>query len=466
MCADVINLSPDDVEEEEYVPKDFNDVGVNLTDFYAYMQMHNYIFAPARDPWPAVSINARFSPIPLVDQFGQPVRDQNGKPKFIKASTWLDKHRPVEQMTWAPGQPMLIRGRLVADGGWIERKGVTCFNLYRPPIIQPGNPSDVEPWLAHLRRIFPEEEQHIRFWLAHRLQFPAVKINHALVLSGLQGIGKDTLLEPVKYGVGPSNFHEVSPQQILGRFNGFLKSVVLRVSETRDLGEHTRFELYDHMKAYIAAPPDVLRVDEKNLREYQILNCCGVCITTNHKADGIYLPADDRRHYVAWSRLTKEDFDKPYWNRLWGWYANGGIWNVVAYLSQLDIDDFDAKAPPPKTEAFWDIVSAHRAPEEAETADVLDLMDRPDVFLLADLKANSDGDFSIWLSDRRNQRIIPHRLEQCGYVTVRNEEAADGRWQIRGIRHVVYGQAALSSRERQQKALQLIREKSDKGGPA
>jgi hypothetical protein len=59
----------------------------------------------------------------------------------------------------------------------------------------------------------------------------------------------------------------------------------------------------------------VLRVDEKNLREYSILNCCGVIVTTNHKSDGIHLPADDRRHYVAWSDLTKADFADDYWSR-------------------------------------------------------------------------------------------------------------------------------------------------------
>ena len=39
-----------------------------------------------------------------------------------------------------------------------------------------------------------------------------------------------------------------------------------------------------------------------------MFNCLGLIITTNHKTDGIYLPADDRRHYVAWSLRTKEDF--------------------------------------------------------------------------------------------------------------------------------------------------------------
>src|SRR5439155_19017270 len=182
-------------------------------------------------------------------------------------------------------------------------------NLYRPPRRLFGDYTKVNPWIDHIRKIYPSDVEHLICWLAHRLQRPDQKINHALVLGGSQGIGKDTLLEPVKYAVGPWNFFEVSPQHMLEPFNGFLKSVILRVNEARDLGEVNRFAFYDHLKAYTAAPPDVLRVDEKHLREHSVLNVTGVIITSNHKSDGIYLPADDRRHYVAWSSLTKEDFD-------------------------------------------------------------------------------------------------------------------------------------------------------------
>ena len=242
-----------------------------------------------------------------------------------------------------------------------------------------------------MHKVFGGDADHIVKWLAHRVQRPQEKINHALVFGGSQGIGKDTLLEPVKHAVGPWNFSEVSPQHMLGRFNGFLKSVILRVNEARDLGEINRFSFYDHMKAYTAAPPDVLRVDEKNLREHSILNCCGVIITTNHKTDGIYLPADDRRHFVAWSDLTKEDFVDGYWNTLWGWYARGGYCHVAAYLAQLDISSFDPKAPPPKTPAFWDIVDANRAPEDAELADVLDQMKNPDAVTLNSITERATG---------------------------------------------------------------------------
>jgi hypothetical protein len=176
-----------------------------------------------------------------------------------------------------------------------------------------GDKNSAGRWLDHVHRVFPDDAHHIIKWLAHRVQFPQEKINHALVLGGAQGIGKNTVLQPVKHSVGPWNFVEVSPTQLLGRFNGFVKSVVLRVSEARDLGEVDRFKFYEHMKVYTAAPPDVLRVDEKNLREHSVLNCTGVVITTNYKLDGIYLPADDRRHFVAWSNLTKEDFTADYW---------------------------------------------------------------------------------------------------------------------------------------------------------
>ena len=39
--------------------------GVSLDDFYAYMPMHSYIYAPSREMWPASSINARLPPIPI-----------------------------------------------------------------------------------------------------------------------------------------------------------------------------------------------------------------------------------------------------------------------------------------------------------------------------------------------------------------------------------------------------------------
>jgi hypothetical protein len=230
---------------------DIRDKGpIKVTDFYAVLPQHKYLYVPTRDLWPSESIDGRMTK---------------------SARAFLDTQRAVVQMTWHPSEPLIIADRVVADGGWVPHQGINVVNLYRAPNAISGDAAQAEQWRCHLRFIYPDDADHIERWLAHRVQRPGEKINHALVLGGAQGIGKDTLLEPVKHGVGPWNWAEISPSQMLGRFNGWAKSVVVRVSEARDLGDVDRFAFYDHSKAYIAAPPDVIRVDEKNLREHPVL---------------------------------------------------------------------------------------------------------------------------------------------------------------------------------------------------
>jgi hypothetical protein len=95
------------------------------------MPQHSYIYMPTREPWPPASVNARLGSVELTDASGEPLLDEKGNPREMPASVWLDRNKPVEQMTWAPGMPSLIRNRLISDGGWIERDKVTCLNLYR-----------------------------------------------------------------------------------------------------------------------------------------------------------------------------------------------------------------------------------------------------------------------------------------------------------------------------------------------
>lgn len=424
------------------------------TDLYAYMEEHKYIFIPTRALWPAASVNSRLPAKPT----GR--LKENGKPEYKPASWWLDRDRPVEQMTWAPGLDMVVEDRLLREGGWVDRTGSRTFNLYQSPIIEDGNPADATRWIDHLYRLYPTEAEHMILWLAHRVQRPGEKINHAIVLGGQQGIGKDSIIEPVKHAVGPWNVAEVSPMHLLGRFNGFVKSVILRVSEARDLGESeygkgNRYTFYEHMKTYTAAPPTVLRCDEKNIREYGVLNVCGVVITTNHKTDGIYLPADDRRHFVAWSDLTIRDFEPDYFGELYRWYEDGGSQAVSGYLRSLDISQFDPKAPPPKTAAFWDIVDANRAPEDGDLNDALEVLGHPQATTLERITQYASTDFAEWLRERKNRRNIPYRLEAVGYVRVRNEQQGDGRWKVAGKNQIVYARQELSVRDRIAVARQL-----------
>ena len=191
----------------------------------------------------------------------------------------------------------------------------------------------------------------------------------------------------------------------------------------------------------------MLRVDEKHLREHYVFNCLGFIITTNHKTDGIYLPPTIAG--TTWPgrtapkrtsrRLLERAVELVRGRRL---RARRGLPDRARHFS------LRPKAPPPKTPAFWDIVNANNAPEDAELADVLDALGCPDAVTPKQLIAAATGATAEWLTAHKSRRSIPHRLERCGYSQVRNKDAKDGYWLIDGTRQPVYAKTTLSEHER------------------
>src|SRR5438874_11751818 len=71
---------------------------------------------------------------------------------------------------------------LPLSGGWLSGDAAQYMNS----------------WVDHVRTVYPVDAEHIINYRAHRVQRPHEKINHGLVLGGAPGVGKDTLIEPVK----------------------------------------------------------------------------------------------------------------------------------------------------------------------------------------------------------------------------------------------------------------------------
>jgi hypothetical protein len=454
-------------------------------DFQAYLPDHKYIFVPTRALWSVPAVNSQLGWIGLFNDDGTPMMHPDatdkegnlisGKQRFVQANEWLDQYRAVEMMTWSPGDEMLIQNRLMAEGGWFQRKGATCFNLYRPPTIKLGDPAKAQRWVDHVHKVFPDHgyADHIIKWLAHHVQHPEIKVNHSLVIGGQPGVGKDTMLAPAVQAVGPWNCSEVSPENLFEAFNPHIQAVLMRVSEARDIGDVSKFQLYEKTKTLGAAPPDTLRVNQKYMPAYELANVVGVIITTNYKTDGIYLPADDRRHYVCWSDVEPSVFDSSpgagdaskYFDSTYRWYEKeGGYEDIAAYLRKLDLSDFNPKAPPPKTPAFWAIVDAGRAPEESEIADVLDRMNHPPAITIGRLADTAGTDLENFLRDRKNRKTASFRIAAAGYEVVRNDAAQDGMWVVQvptfggedvGKRQTIYALSSLSVADRVGAAQQL-----------
>src|ERR1700693_2344151 len=167
-----------------------------VDDFYGSLPENKYLYVPTRDLWPESTITKILGP---------------DKPE------WLSVNRPLHQRTWCPGLPFIIADRVASQNAGLDQTGATTFNAYLPPTPisrSRGDPAMAGPWRDHGRKIFGDDFDHIEMWLAHRVQKPHVKINHALVIgSPKQGIGKDLFLSPIKRAVGPWNWRDISARQ-------------------------------------------------------------------------------------------------------------------------------------------------------------------------------------------------------------------------------------------------------------
>ncbi|MGF6738364.1 primase-helicase family protein [Paraburkholderia atlantica] len=419
---------------------------MTVRDFCFYLPTNKPIYIPTGELWSVESADRVL-----------PARKE-GK-RIVRASEYLAKEVGITQMTWAPTEPQFMVDRIVLETGFADHAGGRVFNRYRPSAARMGDPADVDPWCSHILNVYPDDGWYIIHYLAHCVQHPGVKINHALVLGGDMGIGKDTLLEPVRYAVGSHNFGSISPEDLIGKYNPFVQNVVCLVSEARDQGvEMDRYRFFDATKKLFAAPPDSLMVNIKHVPQFMVPNCCNYIVTTNYRNDGLYLPPDDRRHYVAMSDRRSGTLGADYFNALYEWYDSKGFANVFAFLSEFDLSGFDPKATPFKTSAFWQMVRTATSGGDADIAEVLEMIGNPEAISLEIIRdrAQREGfdDLHAKLSDPTKGRSVPHLMERAGYLPA-DSGAKDGKFVINGRRRVIYALRSLSEGARADAAQRL-----------
>jgi phage/plasmid primase-like uncharacterized protein len=366
-----------------------------------------------------------------------------------EALKYLSTRRAVTSMCWAPGEPELIHGRELVEGGWVDSPRGVALNLYKPRRMEPGNADGAERWVEHVKRVWPDDAEHLFNYFAHRAQRPGEKINHALLLIGAQGIGKDTALKPLQAAVGSWNYKIVSPRAMTSQFNPWAKSVVLLVNEAHDLGDTGRYAFAEMMKAYEAEPPDTTDVNEKHRRQYRVLNVVAVIYTSNHALDALYIPRDSRRHYVALSKLTRDMFKAGYFDELYAWLTwQGGLADCVAWLLKRDISTFNPKTPPKITDACARMMHAETSEEVNLLDECIRAMGSPPVLSLAVLRSWAAGSrneaLTAFLADPKQFRNIPRRLEECEYELFRNPDDARGRWMVGNVPTMVYGRRDIA----------------------
>lgn len=253
-----------------------------------------------------------------------------------------NRRQVVWSMTYRPGGERFV-----------EENGVRCLNSWRPGYLKEETryvrDSEVSQWMALVEHVIPDASAReiILDWAAYLLKFPGEKCNWAVLLgSTAQGIGKDMMFQPIIQGLGEHNVTYVGPQDIASTYTDWAAETKLVVVE--EMHAFERKETMNKLKAFITAPPDMVRINKKFMPQYQIPNLGAYLFFTNmHNA--LYLEKSDRRFYVYWSP-AKPDTHGLY-AKVAAWYGNGGAQRVVGWLKQRSLANFEPKGQAPGSES-------------------------------------------------------------------------------------------------------------------
>jgi hypothetical protein len=366
-------------------------------------------------------------------------RPKKRKEKLIPPSKdimRIENDQTVENSTWWPGRPRFIANSYVDGKGSLEAQDYRLLNLYRPPEFLDGVPEEAAPWVEHVKRLWPDEAEHNYFfdYMAQMIVQPDVKCNAAIVLSGVQGAGKDAALFPLKAIVGQRNVSSIEPDDLfLEGQTAWVQSVMLIVNEMRPSNnDHRASDMYNRMKPLIAAPPDTLQVKEKYEKARSIPNLLRVIITTNDYKE-MYIPQADRRMFIMHTRLKSEwhkHADLPdYFKELWTWLRKPeSAGHVAAWLRARDLSAFDPGQPPPKTRGWTDVVQGWDESEDA-VGEVLDNMGNPPVVFAGELIANAFDKAREVEMATKGPRKLMLRMARSGYEQQRSPTG--DRWTFR-----------------------------------
>ena len=201
--------------------------------------------------------------------------------------------------------------------------------------------------------------------MAWTVRFPGRKFNHGVLMGGAPGIGKDSILAPLIDAVGRHNTVTIDGSELNSDFNSHLAGAKLIVVNEIDFGDHKdRRAVAEKLKRVLAAPPDTLRVNEKNLRPYEIPNRVQVFGMTNHRyclhTDG----TGERRYLMLWCAAKIPEEHRESWDRwfdqYWTWLKGGGSARVLAFLRRRDLSHFSPGSKPPVTAWLEDVMSQSR----------------------------------------------------------------------------------------------------------
>jgi hypothetical protein len=272
-----------------------------------------------------------------------------GAPSSARDCAWNvltsspDRLQAVDGITFRPGGPRLIYEDMPGLKGW-------CVNTWideRGTLPDRADATEVAPWLDLVAFVIPDaaERETVLNWLAWVVQNPSEKPNWALVIgSTYEGIGKDTMLAPVRDAIGRSSVREITADDLASDFTDYLVGARLLIVNEMELNE--RRAMANRLKPMVASPPYTLRVNIKHQPQYQVPNLIAAIFFTNME-NALAVSDTDRRYFVTWN--PRPAMPQDAYRAIHEWYEAGGRAKAARWLLDRELGDFNAKGRAPET---------------------------------------------------------------------------------------------------------------------
>ncbi|KAH7814946.1 putative Poxvirus D5 protein [Monocercomonoides exilis] len=138
--------------------------------------------------------------------------------------------------------------------------------------------------------------EYVINWIANIVQHPGIKNETALILKGIQGIGKNRFTDVISElfaGYSSRNVTEVG--ELTGNFNSVVESKMLIVlNELKNCGDD-RLANFNALKSVITE--NIIRINEKNQPRRTAENVANFIFVTNHSFP-VKIETGDRRYVV------------------------------------------------------------------------------------------------------------------------------------------------------------------------
>jgi hypothetical protein len=188
-------------------------------------------------------------------------------------------------------------------------------------------------------------------WFANIIQYPGKRSEVAIIITGIEGSGKNSLLLPIYKILGDDKWFATGDAEnhLFGKFsNGLVRKLLVVLEET---DPKQTFSNSEKLKTMITEP--TIPYEGKGKDTITVRNLANFFGTSNFNRP-VKLSKSDRR-YVLDEMPDTFVGDKPYWKKYHVWLNNpANIWALYQFLLKRDLTKVDF-SDRPITETFLDV---------------------------------------------------------------------------------------------------------------